>query len=232
MVCAACRGARRRGSPGRSPACRGRRRDSTRLRERAARLREGQAALQRTEHGALLALYAAEASLGRAKAEQARLEARSRTHSPGRRTSLRVARMPCGGRWPPPGSESRGRCATLYVYGETDPIAAVLGATSLDEALAAIDSLERAAAQNKRLAVEARVRVHRLDAAARELEARRARLERGAWRSRGRRAARLERAAGERRATVASIRARSARAAARATSCSRRRALPSRRRRS
>ena len=40
----------------------------------------------------------------------------------------------------------------LYIQGEPDPIAVILGATSLDEAMAGIDGLSRATAQNERLA--------------------------------------------------------------------------------
>ena len=169
--------------------------------------------MQRTEHGALLALYAAEASLGRAQSEQYRLEAQSltlvREESSVRRRTDAVARSLAA---------SQERVARtlrdLYVYGEADPIAAVLGATSLDEALTAIDSLERAATQNMRLAAEARARAAELARLRGRLRAQRAQLDEA--RAAGEAASRqLEQAASERGATVSGIRRRNARAAAR-----------------
>jgi peptidoglycan DL-endopeptidase CwlO len=181
---------------------------------RAAELRHGQAALQRTEHGALLALYAAEASLGRARAEQARLEARS--HALARQEASLRDRSATVQRSLTASQERVVRTLReLYIYGEVDPLAAVLGATSLDEALTAVDSLARATEQNRRLVVEASEKARRLHALVAVLGARRAAL------NEAREAAvqgtvRLEQATGEHRATVASIRARSARASARA----------------
>ena len=177
-------------------------------------LREGQTALQRTEHGALLALYAAEASLGRARAEQARLEARSdalaRQEASLRDRSVTVQRSLTA-------SQERvvRTLRELYIYGEVDPLAAVLGATSLDQALTAVESLARATEQNRRLVVEAREKARRLRALVAVLGARRASLN-DAREAAVQGTVRLEQAAGEHRATVASIRSRSARASARA----------------
>ena len=56
----------------------------------------------------------------------------------------------------------------LYIQGEPDPLAVILGATSLDEVMAGIDGLARATAQNERLATEAKQRARRLAAAAHE----------------------------------------------------------------
>ncbi len=180
---------------------------------RAAELRAEQTALERTEHGALLALYAAEAALGRAQSEQHRLDARSLTLAREesllrRRTDAVAASL----------AASQARVARtlreLYVYGEADPIAAVLGATSVDEALAAIDSLERAAEQNTQLAAEARARATELAELRGRLGLQRVQLDEA--RAAGEEASRrLEQAASERGATVSGIRRRNARAAAR-----------------
>ena len=51
----------------------------------------------------------------------------------------------------------------LYVNGEPDPLAVILGATSLDEAMAGIEELSRATASNERLAAEAEERARRLE---------------------------------------------------------------------
>ena len=113
--------------------------------------------LSRSEAAALLQLYAAESSLARAQADLARLDERStelaRAEHDARRQAAIVSRSL---------SASRERVATLlrqlYIQGEPDPIAVILGATSLDEAMAGIEGLSRATALNKQLALEA---VHR-----------------------------------------------------------------------
>ena len=80
----------------------------------------------------------------------------------------------------------------LYIQGEPDPIAVILGATSLDEAVAGIEGLSRATAQNERLGVEAEQRARRLARLRADLAAQRERLD--AARSEARRgAARLAR---------------------------------------
>ncbi len=66
----------------------------------------------------------------------------------------------------------------LYVHGEPDPIAVILGATSLDEAMAGIEGLSRATALNERLGVEAGQRARQLDLLRADLAARRATLRR------------------------------------------------------
>ena len=178
------------------------------LRARADTLRSERAATARAEQSALLALYAAESALGRARRESALLESRSRAlaareetmrrQADAVRRSLRV---------------SQARVAQilelLYVEGEADPIAAVLGASSLDEVLMALESLERAGKQNRRLAAQARDRGRRLAGLQRELARRReafdaARAEATAA------SAQLERAAASSRATLWGIRRRGA----------------------
>jgi 3D (Asp-Asp-Asp) domain-containing protein len=183
------------------------------LRARAEQLQDGQAALQRTEHGALLALYAAESALTRARAEQEGLEARSRALAL-EEASLR-SRTAAVRRSLIASQERVARTLReLYVHGEADPLAAVLGAMSLDEALTAIESLERAAEQNERLAAEARDRGLALRNLSHELRVRRASLDE-ARAATAAAAARLQRATSDRSATLTAIRRRNARAAAR-----------------
>jgi 3D (Asp-Asp-Asp) domain-containing protein len=64
----------------------------------------------------------------------------------------------------------------LYVEGDTDPIAVLLGATSLDEAMAGLDTLERATDRHRRLAAALSDQLVRLQAAQTRLAARRAAL--------------------------------------------------------
>lgn len=183
------------------------------LRARAAELQQGQAELQRTQHGALLALYAAETSLGSARAEQGRLETRAHAFA---RQEVSLRRRAETVQTSLAASQERvaRTLLELYIYGEADPLAVVLGATSLDEVLAAVESLERATTQNRRLAVEARERARHLDAVLAVLGARRAAMN-AAQDAAARATVRLEQAAGDQRATVAAIRAHSARTAAR-----------------
>ena len=60
-------------------------------------------------------------------------------------------RRSCAARSPPRSDGSAALLRELYVQGEPDPIAVILGATSLDEAMAGIEGLSRATAQNERL---------------------------------------------------------------------------------
>jgi 3D (Asp-Asp-Asp) domain-containing protein len=127
------------------------------LRGQAQSLRAQQAELASSEHGALLALYAAEASHSRARTEAIRLErklaALERQEASARKRASVLRRAV---------EVSQARVAralrALYIGGDPDPIAVVLGAQSLDEVMAGIESLQRSAAQNARLAREARSR--------------------------------------------------------------------------
>ncbi len=118
----------------------------------------GQAAeLRRGEQAALLRLYADESALARARRDVARLERRSSALASREsllRTRLQVVRRSL--------AASQERLSeilrTLYVEGEADPIAVILGAQSLDEAMVGVESLGRAAEQNRRIVKEARSR--------------------------------------------------------------------------
>jgi peptidoglycan DL-endopeptidase CwlO len=176
-------------------------------------LHAAQTGLHQTEHGALLSLYAAEAALGRARAAQAQLDGQASTLA---REEASLRRRANAVRRSLATAQSRvaATLRELYVYGTADPLAAVLGASSLDEALTAIESLERAAAQNQRLAREARERGRRLHALLEEFRVSRGTLS-AARRAAAEATVRLAQVTGEHRATVATVRARNARAAAR-----------------
>ena len=121
--------------------------------------------LTQREHAALLDLYAAESQLARAQATAAALRAQQATlrrerQSTARRAaiiraSLRITQDRVGQ-----------TLRELYMQGQPDPIAIFLGATSLDDAIASIDSLKRSTRQNKRLLVQMR----RTQASVREIE--------------------------------------------------------------
>ena len=154
----------------------------------------------------LLDLYALESRLSRARVELAALDARSaelarerertRRRADAVRESLATARAQLGR-----------ALRTLYQQGELDPVAILLGARSLDQAMEGIDGLRRAAMSNRRLIAELR----RKEARARSLEAQLRGSERRlvAARSNARSGvARLERAVAARSQTLATLRTR------------------------
>ena len=112
--------------------------------------------LAQREHAALLDLYAAESSLARAQrtattvhARQAAVAAEQRSlkrRAALIRASLRVAQARIGQ-----------TLRDLYMQGQPDPIAIFLGAESLDDAIASIDSITRSTRQNKRLIADMRL---------------------------------------------------------------------------
>jgi 3D (Asp-Asp-Asp) domain-containing protein len=131
------------------------------LRSEADERRAGRAGLAKRANAALLELYAAESALAHARehaeASKARLAALEvEQASASRRARVLAASL----------DASRDRVASalraLYIEGEPDPVAVLLGATSLDEAIEGIEGLSRAVAQNRRLAADARDREARL----------------------------------------------------------------------
>lgn len=172
----------------------------------ADELRREQATLGNRAQAALLELYGLESTLAAARAQLAELDTRraelreqqeaTRRHT---RTAARAATV----------SQERldELLRTLYERAEPDPVAVLLGAQSLDEALAGLESLDRAAQSNVRIVERARAarrKLVRLDA---KLGERSRRLAQLAARAR-RRAAALEAATAERRATIAELRRR------------------------
>ncbi len=161
------------------------------------------AALGRSESAALLELYAAESALARAQGVAARLSrasARLASDERSLRTRTDVVRRSL--------KASQKRVATLlralYIQGEPDPISVILGATSLDEAVAGIDGLSRATAQNRRLSAEATSRAIALRQLTADLREKRARLT-SAQRAATAGVTRLEEAVAGKSATVAAV---------------------------
>jgi 3D (Asp-Asp-Asp) domain-containing protein len=160
--------------------------------------------LRRAESAALLELYAAESSLARARGELKRLDRRSaelERAEQGTRRELQVVRRSL--------TASQIRIAALlrdlYVQGEPDAIAIIFGASSLDEAMAGIEGLERATALNERLGALAASRANRLVRVQRELASRRATLD-GARAEAREAERRLALAVAAKRASVVSLR--------------------------
>ncbi len=172
--------------------------------ETASSLTRQADSLRRSESAALLRLYAAEASLSRAQTDLDRLDERltqlALAEQDARRRTEIVRRSLVA---------SRERVAILlrelYVHDEPDPLSVILGATSLEEAMAGIEGLARATAQNEHLAAEAEQRARRLESLSAGLAARRASLSRA--RSAARTGAdRLAAAVAGRRETIATLR--------------------------
>ena len=140
----------------------------------------------------------------RAQQEQARLEARSselaRTEADATLRTEIVRRSL---------DASQRRIAILlrqlYIQGEPDPIAVILGATSIDEVVTGIEGLTRATAQNERLAREAAEKGQRLTELRTALAAQRERLDSAREAARAG-TARLAAAVSGQRETVARIR--------------------------
>jgi len=125
---------------------------------------------------ALLDLYALESKLARARAQLADASAkadalasrqrRTRTQLRFAETTLAHAQLQLGE-----------RVRDLYMAGEPDPLAVVLGASSLDEVVAGIDDLRRAASQNQTTIAQTRRARRSLRRLTDELDVRQARLE-------------------------------------------------------
>src|SRR5919106_2065644 len=149
--------------------------DPATLRSEAERLRAESRGLQAEAQEALLELYALESSLARAERRLAVLTEREdalEREEASARTQLRIARSDL--------SEAERRLATrlqtLYVEGEVDPLAVILGAESLDEALSALDGLGRVASLDGAILEQVRVTRATVDRAVHRLGERRAAL--------------------------------------------------------
>jgi peptidoglycan DL-endopeptidase CwlO len=125
----------------------------TTLQQRADALRRANSSLAARSHTALLGLYSLDSQLGRAQARLAALrteaarisrERQAVRHRLGVAThDLRVTQR-----------QMALRLHALYEQGADDPLAIILGAESLDEAVTSLDALNRATQQNKQVAAQ------------------------------------------------------------------------------
>ena len=149
--------------------------DPATLRSEIERLREESDGLAARSQEALLELYALETRLargqGRLAALEARREALEREEAAARRT-LELARADV--------EEAERQLSNhlreLYVQGEVDPLAVILGAESLDEALSAFDGLTRLADQDSSILEDVRAARLEVQKALRDLGERSAEL--------------------------------------------------------
>jgi len=150
--------------------------DASGLRSQAASLRANDDSLEARANAATLELYALEAELGQARSAVESIAARQAVVARDRaaaRKQIEIARNAL--------HVSEARLADLVraLYeqpGQADPLAILLGAASLEEALTGLDSLSRAAGQNNRIIEQTRSSRKRLGALDAQLVAQEAEL--------------------------------------------------------
>jgi len=145
------------------------------VRAQAQQLREQNGALAARSSSATLTLYALDSRLARVQSELASIQARQAALA---RKRAEVHKRVVIARRVLSYSETRlgERLRALYEEGEADPLAVLLGSTSLDAALTSIDDLKLAASQDQELIVEARSARRTLARLTRSLAHRDARL--------------------------------------------------------
>jgi 3D (Asp-Asp-Asp) domain-containing protein/peptidoglycan hydrolase CwlO-like protein len=121
------------------------------LQQRADALRRANTSIDARSHAALLGLYSLDSQLGRAQERLAALQAQAAQIQRERQTvqhrlgiashDLRISQR-----------QLALRLHTMYEQQADDPLAVLLGAQSLDEAITSLDDLNRAAQQNKQFA--------------------------------------------------------------------------------
>ncbi len=147
--------------------------------QQAGALKAEQAQIAAQSNTALLTLYALETDLTRARAASAAAEARRESvavRQAETRRQLVIARRALR-------ASERNLAVlvrALYEHSGLDPLAVVLGAESLDEALAKLDDLDRAAGQSTAVLAQARTSRTRLARVGARLAARAAELARAA----------------------------------------------------
>jgi peptidoglycan DL-endopeptidase CwlO len=122
-------------------------------RDRVAGLRTANQSLAASSQRALLELYSLQTRLGQAERRVAALEARSaevQSQRESARNALAIARSS----FQSAQSQLAGRLRQLYVEGDVDPLAVLLGAQSLDEIVSALDGLNRLATQDKQIVAQ------------------------------------------------------------------------------
>ena len=172
--------------------------------ESAAGLQARSGSLEARAAEATLELYSLESQLGRARSELAGIAARREELARERasaQTQLTVARQALLSSQ----SELSNLARTLYQQSGSDPLAVLLGARSLDEAIAGLDGIARAAGQNNRIVEQARTARTRLSGLSARLAERDAELD-GLAAAAEARAASLETTAAQRRRLIGELR--------------------------
>ena len=130
----------------------------------ATKLRDANTALAAKARSATLSLYGIESQLARARVRLAALHAqqlRLEREQASIRLQLRIAQRVVRASQ----AHLALRLRTMYEQGSNDPLAVILGAESIDEAVSKLDALDRAADQNRdviRQALSARAQLRAL----------------------------------------------------------------------
>ena len=135
--------------------------DATGPRSQAAGLHAHSDSLDARAKAATLELYSLESELARVGSELADIEVRKASlarEQTSARTQLTIAKQALLASQ----TELANLVRALYQQSGNDPLAIVLGAKSLDEALAGLDGISRAAGQNHRIVEQARTARSRL----------------------------------------------------------------------
>jgi len=122
-------------------------------RDRVAGLRTANQSLAAHSQSALLELYSLQTRLAQAERRISALEARStevKAQRESARQSLDIARTS----FQTAQTRLAARLRQLYVEGDVDPLAVLLGAESLDEIVSALDGLDRLATQDKEIVAQ------------------------------------------------------------------------------
>lgn len=135
--------------------------DAGGLGSQAAGLRAGGGSLDARARTATLELYALETQLGRAQVELASIESQ-RTTLARQQASARAQLAAAKHAVLASQTQLAELVRALYQQSGHDPLAILLGAKSLDEALAGFDSISRAAGQSNRIVEQARLARERL----------------------------------------------------------------------
>ena len=178
--------------------------DATGPRDQAAGLKAHSGTLEGRAASATLQLYSLEAELGRARAELASIQSERSAlarEQASARTQLTVAKQAVSASQ----TELAGLVRALYQQPGDDPLAIVLGARSLDDALTALDGISRAAGHNNQIIEQARAARQRLAALDARLAERARELDRLAVAAEARTAA-LAASATERRRFISGLR--------------------------
>jgi 3D (Asp-Asp-Asp) domain-containing protein/peptidoglycan hydrolase CwlO-like protein len=141
------------------------------LKEQASQLTQQNADLAVKSRSAVLDLYALDSRLARESARLVALRIRAaevRAEREAAQKRLRVARHALTTSQ----TALARRLQVLYEQGDSDPLAIVLGASSVDEALSSIDSIDRLADQDRHVIEQTRRAKRRLTALTRALAAR------------------------------------------------------------
>jgi 3D (Asp-Asp-Asp) domain-containing protein/peptidoglycan hydrolase CwlO-like protein len=150
--------------------------DPARARQKAADLRRQTSVLEGRSHRALLDLYSLETRLAAARSSVASLDAaaaRVRSEQALVRRQMGIARRALGVSQRLLAQQVR----TLYEQGDTDPLAVILGSTSLNDAISTLDDLNQAAKQSHTAVLATRATRNTLRRLNARLAARRERLD-------------------------------------------------------